>query len=334
MTAPSASILPSAVFPPEPTFDPQRDMPDLTGKIIIVTGANMGIGYETVKHLLLKNAKVYAAARSIEKGQEAIKSLKETTGKDAFLLQLDLSDLSSVKAAANQFLSEETRLDILFNNAGVMLPSPDELTVQGYDLQFGVTALGHYYFTMLLLSALKNSTVYHGQRARVINVSSSTHSYAVDGGITFEVLKGGPERDTQIKKWGYEDVPIGTGARWILYGISKMAVIMITQILNRYYATDLVSLTLHPGGLRTGLQRHGSAEFQDKAAPYLQDVEKYGPLTQLYAGVMPGAEKHAENGGYLIPWAQFGSPDPRALNTTVQDELRAFMDGEILNFKD
>ncbi|KAJ7182289.1 NAD(P)-binding protein [Mycena crocata] len=98
----------------------ERDIPDLSGKITLVTGGNTGIGYETVKQLLLKNAKVYLAARSPEKAAAAIKKLEQETKRTAIFLQLDLADLSSVRKAAESYLAQESRLDILFNNGGVM----------------------------------------------------------------------------------------------------------------------------------------------------------------------------------------------------------------------
>jgi len=132
-------------FPPASHFT-VKDIPDLSGKVIIVTGANTGIGKETAKALLSHNAKVYIAARSKEKAEQAIADLKDQTGKEAIFLKLDLSDLNSVKAAAEEFQSQEKALHVLFNNAGVMMPPMDQLTTQGYDLQIGTNTLGPFYF--------------------------------------------------------------------------------------------------------------------------------------------------------------------------------------------
>lgn len=103
-------------FPSESKFHVD-DIPDLTGKVMIVTGANTGIGKETAKALLNHNAKVYIAARSQEKAEVAIKDLKNSTGKEALFLKLDLANLKSVKASAEEYLSKETTLDVLFNSA-------------------------------------------------------------------------------------------------------------------------------------------------------------------------------------------------------------------------
>ncbi|KAF8659670.1 hypothetical protein AX16_001811, partial [Volvariella volvacea WC 439] len=127
-------------WPPASKFSVD-DIPDLTGKVVIVTGGNTGIGKETVKALLAHNAKVYLAARSQEKASQAIKDLLQETGKEAIFLKLDLSDLKSIKRSAEEFQSKEKELHILFNNAGVMFPPVSEITTDGYDLQFGTNVL-------------------------------------------------------------------------------------------------------------------------------------------------------------------------------------------------
>jgi hypothetical protein len=131
--APNSSLS-KDLYPPSSTFEPERDIPDLSGKVrlinyvswiwygkngfqvALVTGGNTGIGFHTVKQLLLKNATVYLAARSRERGAEAIARLEADTGRKAIFLQLDLADLASVRRAATSFLEQESQLDILFNN--------------------------------------------------------------------------------------------------------------------------------------------------------------------------------------------------------------------------
>ncbi|KAG9076657.1 hypothetical protein FRC06_009380, partial [Ceratobasidium sp. 370] len=166
----------SQMFPPESLFTVEQ-IPDLAGQVMIVTGGNAGAGRETCKALLNKNAKVYLTARSKAKADDAIEWLKkETGGKEPMFLQLDLSNLDSVRKAAEEFKSKEQELHVLFNNAGVMVPPVEQKTADGYDLQFGTNVLGHYFFTILLLPTLvhtaKNSPRAHGH-ARVINTSSS-----------------------------------------------------------------------------------------------------------------------------------------------------------------
>ncbi|KAF8130188.1 hypothetical protein EV363DRAFT_1450626 [Boletus edulis] len=138
------------LFPPAPHFTVES-VPDLSGKVALITGANAGIGKETARVLLTKNAKVWIACRSVSKGEAALKELKELTGRDAHLLKLDLANLKSVKQSVEEFLQRETQLHILFNNAGVYGPPIGMVTDDGYDLQFGTHVLGHFYLTKLLL---------------------------------------------------------------------------------------------------------------------------------------------------------------------------------------
>ncbi|KAI0369416.1 NAD(P)-binding protein [Pilatotrama ljubarskyi] len=173
------AIVASQAYPPKSQFTVDQ-IPDLTGRVVIVTGdysllqRDVGIGYETIQALLQHNAKVYMASRSRVKVDAAIASLKEATGKEALFLELDLSSLASVKRAAQEFLSREHELHILFNNAGVMMPPIDQVTKDGYDLQFGTNVLGHFYFTELVMPALlagvESSPDHH---ARVITTSSA-----------------------------------------------------------------------------------------------------------------------------------------------------------------
>ncbi|KAG8997944.1 hypothetical protein FRB90_012407 [Tulasnella sp. 427] len=114
----------SELFPPTPTFDPARDIPDLSGKVMIVTGGNTGIGKETVKALVAKNAKVYMASRSRSRADQAIADIREQTGKDAIFLELDLANLDSVTRAANEFKRQEHELHVLFNSGQVCSASP------------------------------------------------------------------------------------------------------------------------------------------------------------------------------------------------------------------
>ncbi|KAG8688051.1 hypothetical protein FRC11_006168 [Ceratobasidium sp. 423] len=192
----------SQIYPPKSLFTVDQ-IPDLTGQVMIVTGGNTGIGKETCKALLNKNAKVYLAARSKSRADEAVEWLKqETDGKVPIFLELDLANLSSIRKAVETFKSQEQELHVLFNNAGVMRPPVEQRTKDGYDLQFGTNVLGHYFFTTLLLPTLihtaKNSPQAHGH-ARVINTSSSAVYLVPEGGINWETL-GTDEASVQACK--------------------------------------------------------------------------------------------------------------------------------------
>ncbi|KAJ7139098.1 NAD-binding protein [Mycena epipterygia] len=266
------------VLPPSSTFEPERDIPDLSGKTTLVTGGNTGIGYHTVKQLLLKNAKVYLAGRSADKGAEAIRQLKTETGKTAIFLQLDLADLVSVRRAATEFLAQESRLDILFNNGGVMIPPVEQLTAQNYDLQFGTNVIGHYFLTELLLPALTASYDASQVPARIINTSSSGHKMAAPGtGIDFVSLKGGPARDAWVKKLGK-----GTAA-WRLYGESKLGNIIFSNHFAKTHSSVLVSCALHPGSVHSDLQKNMSG-FAQRMLDMTLPAASIGAYTQLWAG--------------------------------------------------
>ncbi|KDR82950.1 hypothetical protein GALMADRAFT_238644 [Galerina marginata CBS 339.88] len=305
-----ASII-SQSWPPKSKFAVD-DIPDLTGKVVIVTGANTGVGKETAKALLTHNAKVYVAARSREKAEKAIEDLKTETGKEGIFLKLDLSDLKSVKASAEEFLSKETDLHILFNNAGVMATPIADVTAQDYDLQFGTNVLGHFYFTKLLLPALlagaKSSP---DGKARVVNTSSQGSLFVSN--IDFNALKDSPARRKKMTE--------------ILYAQSKLGnVLFSNELARRYGDQGIVSTSLNPGNLRSDLQRHLTG-FTARFTDLLLYPVAFGALTQLYAGTSPdGVEM---NGKYLIPWARIGKANPAAMDTKLAGELWKWMEEQV-----
>ena len=147
------------------------DIPDLTGKTVIVTGGNSGLGYESVKAFALKGAQVTLACRSLSKGEEAKKRIvKFLPSADINVMELDLTDLKSIRNFATNFKKNHTRLDVLLNNAGIMMV-PYSLTKDGFESQLGTNHLGPFALTGLLLGVLKNTP-----KSRVVNVSSMAHS--------------------------------------------------------------------------------------------------------------------------------------------------------------
>jgi len=266
-------------------------MPDLSGKVIIVTGGNAGIGKETVKALLAHNAKVYMACRNPAKMRQAIEDLEKETGKEAFPLQLDLADLKSVKTSAEEFMSKESRLDVLYNNAGAIYPPVGQLTAQGYDLQFGTNVLGHYYFTRLLLPILLSTAKSSPEgKARVVHTASMGHLYVSK--IDYDLVNDTPRRRSRTSVQ--------------LYFHSKFGNVVLSNEFHRRYADQgLVSVSLHPGNTRLDNERHTSllARIVGVTNP-LQPSPAMGALTQLYAGTAP--EGVGFGGKYLIPWARLG----------------------------
>ena len=148
------------------------NIPDLTGKVIIVTGGNSGLGYESVKAFTEKGAEVILASRSVEKGEAAcMEILKEIPEGKIKVMSLDLMDFSSIKDFANEFHKKYDRLDVLLNNAGIMMV-PYGLTTDGFERQFGTNHLGHFALTGLLIDLLVNTP-----ESRIVNVSSNGHRF-------------------------------------------------------------------------------------------------------------------------------------------------------------
>ncbi|KAG8992134.1 hypothetical protein FRB94_011996 [Tulasnella sp. JGI-2019a] len=272
----------SQCLPSTSHFVPERDIPDLSDKVIIVTGGNSGIGKETVRHLLQKNAKVYMASRIRGRAEEAIAELKVKTGREAIFLELDLADLSSVARAAKEFKS----LGYLRPPLTIMI------FIDGYDLQFGTNCLGHAHFTLLLIPELINGAKTSSDgKARVVNTSSIV-AYTADG-VDFD----SPREDNNT----YKRQKMGTDA---LYNQSKYGnVLFSNELAKRYADQNIVSVSLNPGNLRTELQRHFSP-LKNRIVGLTLYPAPFGALTQLWAGTSP--ETKDLNGKWLIPWARVG----------------------------
>ncbi|KAH9037558.1 NAD(P)-binding protein [Lactarius hengduanensis] len=296
-------------LPPKPTWGVD-EIPDLTGKVILVTGGNTGIGKETVKQLLVHNAKVYLAARSAQRANEAIAELKNETGREAIFLQLDLSDIPAVRKSAQEFLSKESQLHVLINNAGVMMLPKEQVTVQKYDMQFGTNVIGHWLLTELLLPALfaaTDASPSH-EKARVVTVSSVVNY--LTRGLDFDALADGPGR-TQ-----YNELD--------LYKKSKFGNVVVARELARRYGDKIVSTSLNPGNIRTDLLRHQPG--WRAIVSCLMYPASYGALTQLYCATAPSAAD--ANGKFFIPWARLGEPNKAALEPQVGVRLWSWLENE------
>ncbi|TFY81189.1 hypothetical protein EWM64_g2821 [Hericium alpestre] len=253
-------------------------MPDLTGTVTIVTGGNAGLGKETCRLLLSKNAKVYMAARSEAKAKAAMDEIKKSTGKsNIHFLQLDLADLASVRKAAETFIAKEQQLHILFNNGGTMFSPVDQRTKQGYDGEWGVNLLGPWFFTRLLLPVLTVTakTAPKGKVRVVHNSSNAEGSWAPPEGIVWESL-GTDEKAHKVQE------ALGDMKR---YGQSKLGNLLFSNELARRYAdAGIVSIVVHPGAIRTELQRHTPFVLKMIMRTFILYPLKFGVITQLYAG--------------------------------------------------
>ncbi len=241
-----------------------KDMPDLRGRIALVTGANTGIGFETAKALSNAGASVTLAVRDSAKGIVAKEQILKDGGRGMLDVSvLDLASLSQVETFANRFAAEHDQLDLLINNAGVMVPPP-ALTEEGLELQFGVNFLGHFALTGHLFPLLKRSS-----SARVVTLSSGAAIRA--SGIDFDNLRLEKPYDA-----------------WREYATSKLAGLLFSHELHRKLMkndSSILSVAAHPGVTRTDLQRNiPENELQQLLTQFKAWMEPWqGALPGLFA---------------------------------------------------
>lgn len=245
------------------------DIPDQTGRIAIVTGANTGLGLETAKALAAHGAHVVLAVRNTEKGKAAAAEITAAhANADITLQSLDLSSLESVRRASDELKTRYEKIDLLINNAGVMW-TEKSTTADGFELQFGTNHLGHYAFTGLLLDHLLPV-----EGSRVVTVSSIGHR--LRAAIHFDDLQWERNYD-----------------RVAAYGQSKLANLLFTyELQRRLVGTNTVALAAHPGGSNTELARNSPLWVRavfNVVAPLLTQGADMGALPTLRAATDPAA---------------------------------------------
>ncbi|MDX1394192.1 MAG: oxidoreductase [Gemmatimonadota bacterium] len=270
------------------------DIPDQTGRVAIVTGANAGLGLENARVLGRKGCRVVLACRDEGRATAARERLESETGWAEFdTMRLDLASLASVDEFASRFREGYERLDLLVNNAGVMFP-PFDRTGDGFELQFGVNYLGHFALTGLLLGTLERTP-----GARVVTLASMAHRGAR---IDFESFTG----ETPYR-------------RFRAYRQSKLACLMFALELDRRLrAADsrTLSVAAHPGGTATDLQRHN--ELMRVGARVVAMPVEQGALSQLRAQTDP----EVKGGAYIGPDGAFefrGYPAPAQVDPAARD---------------
>lgn len=283
-------------------------MPDMKGKTVVVTGGNSGIGFETAAALASMGARVLVTARNADKGRGAVSAITQRLGGEAQvqLVVFDLADLASVRQGAAEILEQAPRLDVLVNNAGLVLTERTE-TVDGYEATLATNHLGPFLLTNLLLERMKGSAP-----SRIVNVASAAHNTARRG-IRFD--------DLQSEK-RYRGMQV--------YGQSKLANILFTlELARRLTGSAVTANSLHPGTVRTGYGGDGDTggflAFGIKiASPFFLSPAK-GARTSLYLASSPDVE--GISGQYFVKckpkqprrWAQ----DPEAARRLwqVSEEL-------------
>ncbi len=255
------------------------DIPDLSGKTIIVTGGNSGLGFEAVKALSAKGSEVVLACRSAKKGEFAKKEiLEEYPHAQIDVMILDLADLKSIHSFAKTIDEKYQKIDVLLNNAGVFCPY--QKTKDGFEMQIGVNHLGHFALTGLLLSLLKNTS-----GSRVVNVSSLAHAF---GKMDFD--------DFMFESKEYSIIKA--------YGNTKLANLLFTYELQRRFEksnTNCIAVAAHPGLSKSNLAKHVNGQLLYKIGMSISSILTQSTSTGTLSEIMASVDPYVEGGKYYGP---------------------------------
>ncbi|TVY19487.1 putative oxidoreductase [Lachnellula arida] len=299
-------------FPPSPQFT-EKDIPSQVGKVFIVTGGNSGIGYEVVKILYSKGGTVYMAGRNAEKINAAIESIKSAHNHTASpghikSLVLDLGDLSTIPTCVADFLAQESRLDILWNNGGIAQVPAGSVSAQAHEAHVGTNCLGPFLLTKLLLPILTR-TAKSAPKAgvRVVWVSSGVIDLlAPPGGLLLDELA--PGHHSQDPGHNYS---VSKAGDWFL----------ASELDKRVREHGIVSVALSPGSLKnTGFDR--LPWYQRWVMKPLLHEPVMGAYTELWAGLSREVTG-ADGGRYAIPWGRW-HPSPKK---DILESLKAKTEG-------
>jgi len=268
---------------------------DLSGRTAFITGCNSGLGFETMRVLALRGARVIGAARTLESATEACAKVAG----DAVPVACELGDLASVAACGSTVRGMGMPLDMVILNAGIMA-LPELQQVNGIERQFFINHIGHFALSTYLLDQVTAA-----EQGRVVVVSSSGYSFAPEAGIEFDNLSG--ERDY---------------SPWAMYGVSKLANGLFSLELSRRLAdTRATSNSIHPGIINTNLGRHFPRWQQISANligwTFMKSVEQ-GAATQTYVATAPVLAGYS---GYYFADCNPIVPDPRMRDTAQAEEL-------------
>lgn len=259
----------------------------LEGKVIVITGTSSGLGIETARALFATGATLFLTARNVPKAKAALADIAES-GRTEFI-EMDLESFESVRAATKTIIAMTDKISILINNAGIMAVPRLEFTKDGHESQFGTNHLSHFLLFHLLKPALLAAST-PGFHSRVVNVSSAAHR-----------LNGINASDNyNFEKGGYNP--------WVAYAQSKTAnIYMANEIERRYGSLGLHAMSVHPGGIATGLLKYipeaeVAAMLEDKALVKSLKSPEQGAATTVWAAI--GKEWGNKGGKYLYNCAE------------------------------
>jgi NAD(P)-dependent dehydrogenase (short-subunit alcohol dehydrogenase family) len=276
------------LFPGKPTFT-ENNTPDQNGKVFMVTGGNSGLGYELVKILYSKGARVYMAARTASKAKEAIADIKNSTppssGSITFI-PLDLADLTTIKPAVSAFAAQESKLDVLWNNAGIGMSPAGAKTEQGYEVTMGTNALAPYLFTQLMLPFLRTAAK-----------TAPPNSVRI-------IFAGSPALETWTPQNFIHELSSPSTDAQRLYASSKAAnLFLASEFSSRVKGDGIIALCNNPGNLRTKIW-----DDVPMVVRWMLRVTMHPPIYGAYTNLWSGlsADVKGEDGGrYVVPWGRW-----------------------------
>lgn len=300
----------SQFFPGRPTFTEANVGPQ-DGKVFLVTGATSGIGYELVKILYSKNAKVYLAGRGSDRAKQAFEKIRAShpaSNGSLHFLHLELDDLASIKSSVKEFQAKESKLHVLWNNAGVSQPPAGSVSKQGIELQLATNCLGPFLLTELLMPQLQAAVAdgnVNGGAVRVVwTASQMVELSAPKDGIVMSELTNPPKDRTRN------------------YANSKTGNLFLsTELARRFgHSHGIVSVAQNPGAVSTKLFRH-TPWLNYLAWPLLHEA-KWAAYTALFSGLSSdiGLE---QNGCYVVPWGKIA----KEIRKDLADATKAQEDG-------
>ncbi|KAH8597562.1 daunorubicin C-13 ketoreductase [Bisporella sp. PMI_857] len=302
-------------------WDPLGDMPDLHGKVAVVTGANSGIGFAIVKLLALHGAKVYYTTRSEAKAQKTREALQASSpdinlGKLEWL-RLDISDLKSITAAADELKKKETKVDILINNAGAATSSTE--LVGRWEYHMAVNHIGPFVFANRILPLLKNALTHADADVRIVNLNSTAQVGMLPSSFKFNFdSPAGLVEPVSSYPWQWRYLGrFVFGFDMIRYAVSKAANFLFAQELQRRLDAQhlpILSIAVHPGEVATeGVMNTNTALVRFMARLLFLKPEQ-GAVSPLFAATATEVRRNSERykGRFLLPVGKVTPPNPVA----------------------